>query len=166
VSDTAELSAPAPESIRFFGTGWVAHDTGYWLRRAGVSAGALLAAGAGALLMRLGVQGVFVSGAGSLIDLMLVVAVAVCTCVAAIRTWKLLGSGSAALTGWMADDRSVGPMLLIGFVGALVAYFLRSLLEAPGEGEKRARYELAVAAHARRRAPAAAGAGGARRKRR
>jgi len=67
----------------------------------------------------------------------------------------------------MAEDRSVGPMLLIGFVGMLVAYFLRSLFEAPGEGDKRVRYERAVAAHARRRTPAAAGGGrGGRRRRR
>ena len=164
--ERAERPAPQPEPIRFFGTGWVEHDAGYWLRRVAVSTGALVAAGVGALLMRLGVQGVFISGAGSLIDLMLVVAVAICTCVAAIRTWNLLGRGRGALTGWMADDKAVGPMLLIGFVGALVAYFLRSLVEAPGEAEKRARHELATAAHARRRTPATVGGGGAKRRRR
>ena len=166
MSEKAERPSPRPDPIRFFGTGWVTHDTAYWLRRVGVSLGALVAAGAGAVLMRLGVQGVFVSAAGSLVNTLLVVAVAICTCVAAIRTWTLLSKGRASLTGWMADEKSVGPMLLIGFVGMLVAYFLRSLLEAPGEAEKRSRYELAVAAHARRRIPATAGSGGSRRKRR
>ncbi|MHA6762312.1 hypothetical protein [Streptacidiphilus sp. PAMC 29251] len=165
MSEKTERPAPSPEPVRFFGTGWVQHDAGYWLRRVAVSAGALVAAVAGTVLMRLGVQGVFVSEAGSLVNALLVVAVAICTCVAAIRTWNLLSKGKAALTGWMADDRSVGPMLVIGCVGILVAYFLRSLVEAPGEGEKRARYELASAAHVRRRTPATAGAG-ARRKRR
>ncbi|MFC1430809.1 hypothetical protein ACEZDB_09075 [Streptacidiphilus sp. N1-3] len=135
------------------------------LRRVGVGLGALLAAALGAVLMRLGVQGVFLSAAGALVDTLLVVAVAVCTCVAAIRTWNLLSRGRSALTGWMADDRSVAPMLVIGCVGVLVAYFLRSLLEAPGEGEKRARYELALAAHARRRTPVATGTGARRRRR-
>ncbi|TDU05762.1 hypothetical protein EDD99_4293 [Streptomyces sp. 846.5] len=164
MSERAERPAPQPEPIRFFGTGWVTHDTAYWLRRVGVSLGALLAAGAGAVLMRLGVQGVFVSAAGSLVNTLLVVAVAICTCVAAIRTWTLLSKGRASPGGVMADEKSVGPMLLIGFVGILVAYFLRSLIEAPGEAEKRSRYELALAAHARRRTPATAGSG--KRKRR
>ncbi|MFC1418321.1 hypothetical protein [Streptacidiphilus cavernicola] len=152
-----------PEPIRFFGTRWVERGPGYWLRRVGVSTGALAAAGAGTLLMRLGVQGVLVSRAGPLVDALLVVAVAVCTCGAAIRTWSLFDRGRAALTGWMADDRTVGPMLVIGCVGMLVAYLLRSLIEAPGEGERRVRYERAVAARARRRTPVAAGG---RRKRR
>ncbi|MFC1410619.1 hypothetical protein ACEZCY_17165 [Streptacidiphilus sp. N1-12] len=165
MSERAERPAPEPEPVRFFGTGWVDRGTGYWLRRVGVGLGALLAAALGAVLMRLGVQGVFISAAGALVDTLLVVAVAVCTCVAAIRTWNLLSRGRSALTGWMADDRSVAPMLVIGCVGVLVAYFLRSLLEAPGEGEKRARYELAVAAHARRRTPVATGTGARRRRR-
>ena len=166
MSEKAERPAPQPDPIRFFGTGWVTRDTAYWLRRVGVSLGALVAAGAGAVLMRLGVQGVFVSAAGSLVNTLLVAAVAICTCVAAIRTWTLLSRGRASLSGWMADEKSVGPMLLIGFVGMLVAYFLRSLIEAPGEAEKRSRYELAVAAHARCRTPATAGSGGGKRKRR
>lgn len=165
-TDRAERPAPAPEPIRFFGTRWLERGPGYWLRRVGVSAGAFLAALAAALLLRLGVQGVFLARVGTFVELMLVVGIAVCTCVAAIRTWSLLARGRAGLTGWMADDKAVGPMLLIGCVGALVAYFLRSLAEAPGEGEKRARHELAVAAHARRRTPATAGAGGGARRRR
>ncbi|MEZ0091475.1 hypothetical protein [Streptacidiphilus sp. EB129] len=148
---------PRPDPIRYFGTRWVTHDTGYWLRRVTVSVGALAAAVAGALLMRLGVQGVFDSGAGSSVNLLLVVAVLICSTVAAIRSWNVFSRGRESLTGWMADEKSVGPMLLIGCVGALLAYFCRSLLEAPGEAEKRARYELALAAHARRRAPAPAG---------
>ena len=155
----------SPEPIRFFGTGWVERGPGYWLRRVAVSAGALLASGAAAVLLRLGVQGVFVSRAGALVDVLLVGAVAVCTCLAAIRTWSLLDRGRAGLTGWMADDRSVAPMLVIGVVGMLVAYFLRSLIEAPGEGGRRVRYERAAAARARRHAPVAAGTGGRRRRR-
>ncbi|WP_182446389.1 hypothetical protein [Streptacidiphilus sp. PB12-B1b] len=156
---------PAPEPIRFFGTGWLTHDTGYWLRRVGVSAGALAATCAGALLMRLAVQGVLVARSGSLVDVLLTAAVAVCTVAAAVRSWTLFARGRAALSGWMAEERSVTPMLAIGFVGALAAYFVRSLVEAPGEAEKRARYERAQAgaAGSRPRAGAATGPGRDRR---
>ena len=145
-----ESAPPQPEPIRFFGTSWVARDRGYWPRRIAVSAGALAATVAGALLMRLGVQGVFSSGSGSLVNTLLVGAVLVCTAVAAVRAWNLFGGGRDALTGWMAEDRSTGPMLAIGFVGALAVYFLRSLAEAPGETEKRARHQRALADRARR----------------
>ena len=153
----SENNAPAPDPIRFFGTGWVVHDTAYWLRRVGVSAGALLASVAGAVLMRMAVQGVALSKAGSLVNLLLVGAILICTAIAAVRTWSLLSRGKASLTGWMADEKAIGPMLIIGCVGALVAYFFRSVVEAPGESEKRARYDLAQAAYARRRTPAAKG---------
>ena len=145
-----ESAPPQPEPIRFFGTSWVARDRGYWPRRVAVSAGALAATVAGALLMRLGVQGVFISRSGTLVNALLVVAVLVCTAVAAVRAWTVFGSGRASLTGWMAEDRSTGPMLAIGFVGALAVYFLRSLAEAPGEAEKRARHQRALADRARR----------------
>jgi hypothetical protein len=165
VTDRAERPAPRPDPIRFFGTSWVERGTGYWLRRAAVGTGALVAACAGALVMRFGVQGVFMAGVGRGVELMLVVGVMVCTTLAALRSWNVLSRGRSSLSGWMADDRSVLPMVAVGFVGMLVAYFLRNLVEAPGEGEKRLRYELATAAHARRRTPATAG-GGARRRRR
>ncbi|MBC3843676.1 hypothetical protein GXW82_36070 [Streptacidiphilus sp. 4-A2] len=152
-----------PEPIRYFGTTWVARDGGYWLRRVAVGVGALAATAAGAVLMRIGVQGVLGADTGTLVNTLLVGAVLVCTAVAAVRSWNVFTKGKASLTGWMAEDRSVGPMLAIGFVGALAVYFLRSLAEAPGEAEKRSRYELALAAHARRRTPATAGG---RRKRR
>jgi len=154
----SEQSAPSPEPIRFFGTTWVAHGRGYWLRRVAVSAGALVATVVGALLMRLGVQGVFISSSGALVNTLLVGAVLVCTAVAAVRAWNVLSKGRGSLTGWMAEDRSVAPMLAIGFVGALAVYFLRSLAEAPGEAERRAGYEQALAAHARRRTPVPSGA--------
>ncbi|QMU72973.1 hypothetical protein [Streptacidiphilus sp. P02-A3a] len=163
-SNSSRSPSPSPEPIRFFGTAWVTHDTGYWLRRVAVSVGALAATVAGALLMRLGVQGVLISKSGSLVNVLLVGAVLVCTAVAAVRAWNVFTRGRASLTGWMAEDRSVGPMLAIGFVGALAVYFLRSLTEAPGEAEKRAGYERALAASRARSRPVPAGA--ARRRRR
>ncbi|WP_371480908.1 hypothetical protein [Kitasatospora sp. NBC_00315] len=144
--------APEPEAIRWFGTGWVEHGPGYRLRRVLVPAGALLAAAAAALVLRYGVEGVRMSDAGGFVDGLLGAAVAVCTCLAALRNWKLLSEGREALTGWMAEDRSLGAVWIIGGVGALLAYFVRSLVEAPGEAVKRARHEQAVDRHERRRA--------------
>ncbi|WP_051942773.1 hypothetical protein [Streptacidiphilus rugosus] len=144
--------APAPESIRWFGTTWVDRGRDYWLRRLAVSVGALVAAVAGAFVMRLAVQGVLIAKTGAFVELLLILAIAVCSCVAAIRTWTVLGQGKESLSGWMKDEKSIGVMLIVGFVGSLVAYFVRSLMEAPGEGVARTRYELATAAHARRKA--------------
>ncbi|GAA1069131.1 membrane protein [Kitasatospora arboriphila] len=134
---------PEPEPIRFFGTTWVDHGGGYWLRRVLVSLGALVCTAAAALVLRFAVAGVTLSDAGRLVDVLLIGAVAICSCLAAIRTWKSLTEGRHTLDGWMAEDRSLGAVWLIGGVGALAAYFFRSLVEAPGEAVHRAAYEKA-----------------------
>lgn len=134
---------PEPEPIRFFGTTWVDRGGAYWLRRVLVSLGALLCTAAAALVLRFAVSGVALSDAGRLVDVLLVGAVAVCTCLAAIRTWKSLTEGRDTLQGWMAEDRSLGAVWLIGGAGTLAAYFFRSLVEAPGEAVHRAAYERA-----------------------
>jgi hypothetical protein len=148
----SEGNAPAPTPLRWFGTTWVDRGPDYWLRRVAVSVGALAAVAAGAFLMRLAVQGVVVAGTGTFVELLLVLAVGVCSCVAALRTWHVLTRGKESLTGWMADEKQLGVMLAVGFVGSLASYFVRSLVEAPGEGVQRSRHELAVAAAARRQA--------------
>lgn len=148
---TDDRNAPAPEPIRFFGTSWVEHGRDYWLRRVGVSVGALLTVAAGALVLRFAVSGVQLSNSGGLVNGLLIAAIAICSCLAAIRNWKLLAEGRESLTGWMAEDRSLGAVWLIGSVGAAAAYFFRSLVEAPGEAARRARYERAAAQHERRR---------------
>ncbi|MFJ6212391.1 EamA/RhaT family transporter [Streptomyces sp. NPDC092296] len=143
----ARSDAPRPEPIRFFGTSWVVRGPGYRARRVAVAVGALLAAVAGALVMRLAVSGVLISGTGSFVNVLLVLAVLVCSCLAGVRTWKVLAEGRDSLTGWMADDKALGPIRIVGFVGMLVAYFVRSLLEAPGEGVARTRHEAALKRH-------------------
>ncbi|GAA1221582.1 membrane protein [Kitasatospora nipponensis] len=140
-----DASSPAPEPIRFFGTTWVAHGAAYWLRRVGVSLGALLTVAAGALVLRFAVGGVRISQSGGFVTWLLVAAIALCSFLAALRTWKVLAEGPEALTGWMAEDKSLGAVWLIGCVGAAAAYFARSLLEAPGEGVHRAAWEAASA---------------------
>ncbi|MGW6916728.1 hypothetical protein ACWGB8_23315 [Kitasatospora sp. NPDC054939] len=143
--------APEPEPIRWFGTSWVERGTDYRLRRAAVPLGALLATAAGALVLRFAVGGVQLSDAGGFVGGLLIAAIAVCSCLAGLRTWKLLTEGRDRLTGWMAEDKSLGAVWFIGGVGALFAYFLRSLVEAPGEAVKRAGYEQALAQYERRR---------------
>ncbi|MEU6238337.1 hypothetical protein, partial [Kitasatospora sp. NPDC047058] len=130
--------APGPEPIRWFGTSWVGRGSDYWTRRVVVPLGALLATAAGAFVLRLAVDGVRLSDNGGFVNGLLLAAVAVCSCLAGLRNWKLLAEGRDQLTGWMAEDKSLGAVWLIGGVGALFAYFLRSLTEAPGEAVKRA----------------------------
>ncbi|MEV6974671.1 hypothetical protein [Kitasatospora sp. NPDC093806] len=144
--------APEPEPIRWFGTSWVDRGGDYRLRRVLVPVGALLAAAAGAFVLRLAVDGIRVADNGGFLNTLLVAAVAVCSLLAALRTWKLLTEGKDRLTGWMAEDKSLGVVWVIGGVGALLAYFVRSLREAPGEAVQRARYEQALAQHDRRQA--------------
>lgn len=142
--------APEPEPIRWFGTSWVGRGTDYRLRRVVVPIGALLAAVAGAFVLRFAVEGVQLSDNGGFVNGLLVAAVAICSCLAGLRNWKLLSEGKDQLTGWMAEDKSLGVVWIIGGVGALFAYFLRGLVEAPGEAVKRARYERATARYGRR----------------
>ncbi|MEV7778248.1 hypothetical protein [Kitasatospora sp. NPDC088351] len=144
--------APEPEPIRWFGTTWVDRGADYRLRRLVVPIGALLAALAGAFVLRFGVEGVRLSSGGGFVNGLLVAAIAVCSLMAGLRTWKLLSEGRDQLSGWMAEDKSLGVVWLIGGVGALLAYFVRSLIEAPGEAVRRAGYERAVAQYERRQA--------------
>ncbi|MCX4748302.1 hypothetical protein OG455_22770 [Kitasatospora sp. NBC_01287] len=147
---TEDRSTPAPEPIRFFGTTWVDRGAAYRLRRVAVSLGALATTAAGALVLRFAVSGVQLSKAGGLVNWLLVAAIAICSCLAALRTWKLLAEGRDALEGWMAEDKSLGAVWLIGCVGSAAAYFVRSLVEAPGEAVQRAAWERAAARHEKR----------------
>ncbi|MER5640818.1 hypothetical protein ABT095_28190 [Kitasatospora sp. NPDC002227] len=149
---SARKTSPAPEPIRWFGTSWVERGGDYRLRRVLVPVGALLAAAAVAVVLKFGVDGVRMSDAGGFVYGLLVAAIAVCSCLAALRMWKLLTEGRENLTGWMAEEKSLGALFAIGCVGSLLAYFLRSLVEAPGEAVKRASYDQAVQAYERRQA--------------
>ncbi|MFF2143421.1 hypothetical protein [Kitasatospora sp. NPDC058190] len=142
--------APEPEPIRFFGTSWLNRDNGYWPRRVGVSVGALVATAAAVLVLRFGVEGVAISDSGGFLNGLLTAAIAVCSMMAVRRTWKVLTEGKDQLTGWMAEDTSLGAVWLIGGAGSLAAYFARSLVEAPGEGVRRAAYQRAVEQHGKR----------------
>ncbi|MEV7182891.1 EamA/RhaT family transporter [Kitasatospora sp. NPDC093102] len=160
----APAGTPEPEPIRFFGTSWLNRDNGYWLRRVAVSVGALAATAAAVLVLRFGVEGVALSDSGGFVNGLLTAAIVVCSMMAVRRTWKVLTEGKDQLTGWMAEDTSLGAVWLIGGAGSLAAYFARSLVEAPGEGVKRAAYQRAVEQHGKLRA-GRSGRPGAKRKR-
>ncbi|WP_455362641.1 hypothetical protein [Streptomyces sp. SYSU K21746] len=144
---TPTPAGPQPEAIRFFGTTWVGHDGGYGLRRAGVAAGALAAAVVGCLVLRFAYQGLEIAQVGEFVNLLVVVMFAVCSAIAFRKTWE----GFTRRPAGTAADASLRSLKMIGFVGSLLAYFFRSLVEAPGEKLHRAEYEEAVVQYERRR---------------
>ncbi|MFE4976895.1 hypothetical protein ACFRAR_32925 [Kitasatospora sp. NPDC056651] len=144
--------APEPQPLRWFGTSWLNRDNGYWPRRVAVSIGSLVAAAAVVLVLRFGIEGIALSDNGTFLNGLLTAAIAVCSLMAVRRTWKVLTEGKDQLEGWMAEDKSLGAVWLIGGAGSLLAYFARSLVEAPGEAVQRAAYERAVAQFEKRQA--------------
>ncbi|MEU6544431.1 EamA/RhaT family transporter [Streptomyces sp. NPDC046859] len=138
----AGSSGPRPEPLRFFGTTWVEHDHGYALRRLGVAAGSLAAAAAACLVLRFAYEGIAIAGSGSFVTVLVVVMFAVCSALAFRHTWD-------GFTKRPDPDRQAGlrGLLTIGFVGSLLAYFFRSLVEAPGEKLHRQEYETARKRH-------------------
>ncbi|MFD7662764.1 hypothetical protein [Streptomyces sp. NPDC059788] len=146
-----DRSGPEPAEIRFFGTTWVHHDGGYGLRRAGVAAGSLALAAAGAVVLRFAFQGLAIAEVGSFLNVLVVACFAVCSAVAFRRTWDRLTRTADATAAERPADRSAQSLLLIGFIGSLLAYFCRSLVEAPGERVRRAEYTAERERHERRR---------------
>lgn len=136
---------PRPEPIRFFGTTWVDHDKGYALRRAGVAAGSLLAAVASCLILRFAYEGLQIADTGSFVTVLVIAMFAICSALAFRNTWD--GFGRRPDPDRQASLRG---LLAIGFVGSLLAYFLRSLTEAPGEKLHRDEYESARRQHDKR----------------
>ncbi|AYL37431.1 EamA/RhaT family transporter [Streptomyces fungicidicus] len=136
VPDTS--AGPRPEPIRFFGTTWVDHSGGYAVRRAGAAAGYLAAAAVSCFVLRLAYQGLRIADIGGFVTLLMVVMFAVCSALAFRHTWS-------AFTTRPDPERqaSLRGMLAVGFIGSLLAHFLRSLTEAPGEKLHRAEYETA-----------------------
>ncbi|MFQ6146941.1 EamA/RhaT family transporter [Streptomyces seoulensis] len=141
----APTGGPRPEPLRFFGTTWVDHTGGYAPRRAGVAAGSLVAAAAACFVLRFAYQGLQIANSGAFVTLLVVVMFAVCSALAFRHTWD-------GFTQRPDPDRqaSLRGLLAIGFVGSLLAYFFRSLTEAPGEKLHRREYEEAREQYARR----------------
>ncbi|WP_405390154.1 hypothetical protein OG596_21260 [Streptomyces sp. NBC_01102] len=138
---------PQPEPLRFFGTTWVDHDGGYGLRRAGVSVGSLAAAVAACLVFRFAYQGLEIAEVGSLVGMLVVLMFAICSAIAFRRTWE----GFRRRPSDPSREDSLRGLKSIGFIGSLLAYFFRSLIEAPGEKLRRTEYEAALARYVKRR---------------
>ncbi|KUN33971.1 hypothetical protein AQJ30_31395 [Streptomyces longwoodensis] len=142
---TAGSTGPRPEPLRFFGTTWVEHDKGYTPRRVGVAVGSLAAAVASCLVLRFAYQGLRIADIGAFVTVLVVVMFAVCSALAFRHTWD-------GFTRRPDPERqaSLRGLLAIGFIGSLLAYFFRSLTEAPGEKLHREEYEAALDQHRRR----------------
>ncbi|MFJ6696247.1 hypothetical protein ACIQM4_09255 [Streptomyces sp. NPDC091272] len=140
-------AGPRPEPLRFFGTTWVHHDNGYALRRVGAAGGSIVAAVAGCLLLRFAYQGLQIADVGGIVGMLVVVMFAICSAIAFRKTWE----GFSARPADPAREQSLRSLKAIGFVGSLLAYFFRSLTEAPGEKLHRQEYETALTQYERRR---------------
>lgn len=131
---------PQPDPIRFYGTSWVDHSRGYGARRFVLGLGASLLAALGVLALKLGYNGLTLSQGAAWLRVLVLVAFAGCTAVAFTR----------ALNSWTRpraageDEAAFRSIKIIGFVGILLAYALRSAVEAPGEKLRRMDYEAAV----------------------
>ncbi|MGW1956869.1 EamA/RhaT family transporter [Streptomyces sp. NPDC001920] len=138
----AGSTGPRPEPLRFFGTTWVDHDNGYTVRRIAVSVGSLATAAVSCLVLRFAYDGIQIAAIGGLVTTLLVVMFAVCSALAFRHTWETFSKRPD-------PDRhaSLRGLLAIGFVGSLLAYFFRSLIEAPGEKLHREEYETAREQH-------------------
>ncbi|MER5836578.1 EamA/RhaT family transporter [Streptomyces sp. NPDC002130] len=134
----AEASGPRPEPLRFFGTTWLDHDNGYTPRRIAVAVGSLATAALSCLVLRLAYQGLQIAAIGGFVTVLMVAMFAICSAMAFRHTW-------AGFTSRPDPERqaSLRGLLTVGFVGSLLAYFLRSLTEAPGEKLHREEYEEA-----------------------
>ncbi|MGC5565237.1 EamA/RhaT family transporter [Streptomyces sp. FR-108] len=135
---SAGTAGPRPEPIRFFAATWVNHDGGYAVRRAAVTAGSLVAIAVSCLVLRFAYEGLEIAAVGGFVTALVVVMFAVCSALAFRHTW----SGYTKRPDPDSQSALRG-LLTIGFVGALAAYFLRSLTEAPGEALHRAEYDSA-----------------------
>ncbi|MFD9612946.1 hypothetical protein ACWEPZ_23315 [Streptomyces sp. NPDC004288] len=140
-------TGPRPEEIRFFGTTWVDHGGGYAPRRIGLAVGALAAAVAGCFVLRFAYQGLQIADVGGLVNTLVVLMFAICSAIAFAKTWE----GFVRRPADPAREESLRSLKAIGFIGSLLAYAARCLVEAPGEKLRRAEYETAVAQYEKRR---------------
>jgi hypothetical protein len=138
---------PQPEPLLFFGTTWVDHDGGYGLRRVGAVVGSLAASVAACFVLRLAFQGLEIAGVGNIVGILIVLMFAICSAIAFSKTWQ----GFSRRPTDPAREAKLRGLKTIGFVGSLIAYFLRTFKEAPGEQLRRVEYETALARYEKRR---------------
>lgn len=141
---------PLPQPIRFYGTTWLDHTGGYGLRRAGLGLGAVVLAVVGAFALRLAYGGFAVAEVGGWVRVLLVVMFAICSSIGFSRTLARF-SRRPETEEDEARERSMRSFMIVGFVGVLLAYAMRTLIEAPGEKLHRTEYREAQERYERRR---------------
>ncbi|MFD5316991.1 hypothetical protein [Streptomyces sp. NPDC127098] len=140
-----EADAPLPEPIRFYGTRWVDRSRGYAPRRVLLTAAAALLTVAGALALWILYAGV-AAGSPTWLSSLVLLALLLCTAIAFTRAWA---GYTRPRRVDAVDESAFRSITFVGFVGVLLAYALRSLVEAPGEGLLRADHEAALERHRR-----------------
>ncbi|MGW8358799.1 hypothetical protein [Streptomyces wedmorensis] len=145
-SSGAAPTGPQPEEIRFFGTSWLDHTDGYALRRAGLAVGSLAAAVAACFVLRFAYEGLQIAAVGGIVNILVVVMFAVCSAIAFRKTWE----GFVRRPADPAREESLRSLKAIGFIGSLLAYSLRCLVEAPGENLHRTEHQAALTRRASR----------------
>ncbi|MBC9717978.1 hypothetical protein H9Y04_36145 [Streptomyces sp. TRM66268-LWL] len=138
-------AGPQPEPLPLFGTTWLDHDGGYLWRRLGAGIGSLALAAAGAFVLRFAFQGLEIAKVGNFLNLLLIVAFSACSAIAFRRAWESYGKRVDP-----ESSQSARGLMAIGFIGVLLAYFVRTFMEAPGEKLRRTEYETARAQYERR----------------
>ncbi|MET9377572.1 hypothetical protein ABZX98_26180 [Streptomyces sp. NPDC002992] len=133
--------------MRFFGTTWADHSGGYGLRRAGLAVGALAAAAAGCFVLRFAYEGLAIAAVGGFVNTLVIVMFAICSAIAFRKTWE----GFVRRPAEPAREDALRSLKMIGFIGSLLAYAFRCLVEAPGEKLRRAEYETARSQYEKRR---------------
>jgi drug/metabolite transporter (DMT)-like permease len=123
----------------------VDHDNGYAARRAGVAVGSLVVAVVSCLVLRFAYEGIRIADSGPFVTVLIIAMFAICSALAFRNTWEGFDRRHDP-----QRQASLRGLLAIGFVGSLLAYFFRSLTEAPGEKLHRAEYESARAEYERR----------------
>lgn len=111
----------------------------------------LALAAAGAVVLRFAFQGLEIADVGPFVGILVVAGFAICSALAFRRTWDGFVRRHDPAAAESAADRSAQSLMFIGFIGSLLAYFCRSLIEAPGEKLHRAEYAAARDRHERRR---------------
>lgn len=94
----------------------------------GATVGSLAAAVAACFVLRFAYQGLEIAEVGSLVGTLVVLMFAVCSAIAFRKTWE----GFTRRPADPAQEDRLRGLKSIGFIGSLLAYFVRSFVEAPG----------------------------------
>jgi hypothetical protein len=137
---------PTPDPLRFYGTTWVDRTGGYRARRVALTLAAAVLLAGGVLVLWLGYAGLHSAETAGWLRALVIVAFVMCGVMSFIRTWSGYTRPRSADA---VDESAFRSIKVVGFVGVLLAYGLRSAVEAPGEKLARRDYEAALERHRR-----------------